>query len=171
MASVRRFISIWLMLMALSGCQSAVEKTAGPRNEDAISHTVQTKLMKDHQSGFPNIEVHSNHGVVKLSGVVETEAQRARAEQLARQVVGVVEVDNSIRITPHPSSSATLGNTQTERSERYSAQADHQVPSPRTGGLIVQGDVVRVEKGYYFVKEKDGKEVRLETDNATRMGP
>ena len=34
---------------------------------------------------------------------------------------------------------------------------------------IIQGDVVRVEYGTYFVKEKDGKEVRLETNNKTQM--
>ena len=44
-------------------------------------------------------------------------------------------------------------------------------PSLRTyGGLIIQGDVVRVEQGHYFVKEKDGKEVRLQTDMATQVG-
>ena len=170
MASIQRIISVWLLLMALNGCQSTGEQTIGSRNDAAISYTVQMKLMKDHQSGFPNIEVDSDHGIVKLRGVVETEAQRARAEQLARQVVGIVEVDNSIRIKPQPSSSASLGNIQIEGSD--SGQAGHQAPSPRTyGGLIIQGDVVRVEKGYYFVKEKDGKEVRLETDQTTKMGP
>ena len=34
---------------------------------------------------------------------------------------------------------------------------------------IIQGDVVRVEYGNYVVKEKDGKEVRLETNNKTQM--
>ena len=34
---------------------------------------------------------------------------------------------------------------------------------------IIQGEVVRVEYGNYFVKEKDGKEVTLETNNTTQM--
>ena len=34
---------------------------------------------------------------------------------------------------------------------------------------IIQGDVMRVEYGTYFVKQRDGKEVGLETDKATQM--
>ena len=34
---------------------------------------------------------------------------------------------------------------------------------------IIQGDVVRVEYGAYVVKEKDGKEIRLDTNNKTQM--
>ena len=113
---------------------------------------------------------------MKLSGMVETAAHRDRTERLARQVDGVVEVDNGIQIQPRPltgrrSHAAQWGDTQTEGSERSSGQADHQTSSLRSyGGLIIQGDVVRVEQGHYFVKEKDGKEVRLETDTATQVG-
>ena len=32
---------------------------------------------------------------------------------------------------------------------------------------IIQGNVLRVEYGTYFVKEKDGKEVSFETDTTT----
>jgi hypothetical protein len=90
-------------------------------------------------------------------------------------VNGVVGVDNRIQIRPRfligRYHNTALGDTQTEGDERYSGQADHQAPSLRTyGGLIIQGDVVRIERGHYFVKEKDGKEVRLETDNTTQMG-
>jgi hypothetical protein len=39
----------------------------------------------------------------------------------------------------------------------------------KPAGHIIQGDVVRVEYGNYVVKQRDGKEVRLETDNTTQM--
>ncbi len=169
MVSIPRLIgavsSLCLMLMFLSGCQPTTGQTIGhqtdtqTRSGASISNEVQVKLMRDHLSGFPSIDVDTVRGVVKLSGVVETEAQRDRAEWPSRQVDGVVEADNRIQIHPPL------------RTERYSGQADHQAPSLRTyGGLIIQGDVVRVERGRYFVKEKDGKEVRLEADNTTRMG-
>ena len=36
-------------------------------------------------------------------------------------------------------------------------------------GKTIQGEVLRVEGPNYFVKEQDGKEVRLHTDSTTRM--
>ena len=149
-----------ILLLALSSCQSMTGNPAGHSSSDlSISNAVQVKLMRDPLSGFPRIEVDTVRGVVKLSGMVETAAQRDRAERLARQVGEVVKVENDIQIHTPP----LIG--------RF-GHADHQTPSLRTyGGLIIQGDVVRVEQGHYFVKEKDGKEVRLETDTATQVGP
>ena len=37
------------------------------------------------------------------------------------------------------------------------------------GAKTIQGELVRVEDGNYFVKVKDGKEVRLHTDKTTQM--
>ena len=37
------------------------------------------------------------------------------------------------------------------------------------GAKTIKGELFRVEDGNYFVKVKDGKEVRLHTDNTTQM--
>ena len=44
------------------------------------------------------IDVDTNQGVVALNGTVQTEAMKTRAEQLARQVKGVRDVVNNLRI-------------------------------------------------------------------------
>jgi osmotically-inducible protein OsmY len=44
------------------------------------------------------IDVDTNQGVVALNGTVQTEAMKARAEQIARQVKGVRDVVNNLRI-------------------------------------------------------------------------
>ena len=180
MASISTLVracSPFILLLALWGCQPITEQAVGhPSSDLSISNAVQEKLMSDPLSGFPRIEVDTVRGVVTLSGMVEREAQRDRAVRLARQVKGVVEVVNGVQIQPRSLSGssgyeAQLGDTPIERTERNHVHADRQNPSGRTyGGLIIQGDVVRVEKGHYFVKEKDGKEVRLETDTTTQMG-
>ena len=55
-------------------------------------------------------------------------------------------------------------------SEGKGGQADQKdMTVKKPAGHIIQGDVVRVEYGNYVVKQKDGKEVRLETDNTTQM--
>ena len=49
------------------------------------------------------------------------------------------------------------------------AAAAMQAPNDLTHNRTIIGDVMRVEHAYYFVKEKDGKEVRLHADKTTVM--
>jgi len=63
---------------------------------------VQAKLTSDQVSNFPRIDVDTDRGVVNLSGVVETETQRAQAAHLAKQVRGVVMVNNNLQIQNRP---------------------------------------------------------------------
>ena len=50
-------------------------------------------------------------------------------------------------------------------SERNGKEADREeMTMQKQWGYFIQGEVVRVEHGNYFVKEKTGKHVRLETD-------
>ena len=44
-----------------------------------------------------------------------------------------------------------------------------QAPNDLTHNRTIMGDVTRVEHAYYFVKEKDGTEVRLHADKTTLM--
>jgi uncharacterized membrane protein YcgQ (UPF0703/DUF1980 family) len=41
--------------------------------------------------------------------------------------------------------------------------------SSAKGAKMIKGELSRVEDGNYFVKVKDGKEVRLHTDKTTKM--
>ena len=108
--------SIFLtFLVALTGCQSTTGKTAGETISDAsISTAVQTKLTGDRLSNFPRINVDTERGVVNLSGVVETEAQRAHAASLAQQVKGVVKVNNNLQIQNRPPAGKTSHATQSD---------------------------------------------------------
>ncbi len=47
-------------------------------------------------------------------------------------------------------------------------QSDRKL-SDVTGSRTIKGAVMRIEYGDYFVKEKDGKEVRVHTDKTTQM--
>jgi hyperosmotically inducible protein len=92
-------VALIAFMGAMSGCQSMTGKTAGQTVNDAsLSAAVQAKLTSDRLSNFPRINVETERGVVNLSGVVETEAQRAQAERLAHQVNGVVRVNNTLQI-------------------------------------------------------------------------
>ena len=97
------------LLVALGGCQSTTGKTAVQTISDAsISTAVQTKLTSDRLSNFARVDVDTERGVVNLSGVVQTEEQRSQAERLARQVDGVVRVNNNLQIQNQPTKTGML---------------------------------------------------------------
>ena len=166
--------AVLVCLGALSGCQSLTGKTAGQTMNDAsISTAVQTKLTSDRLANFPRIDVDTERGVVSLNGVVETAAQRARAERLARQVEGVVRVNNNLQIQTRPPSGKQPDSAQTNdmkegQSEKYSGQGDQKNLTMQTQGVdVIQGEVVRVEGDTYFVRGRDGKEISLHADTTT----
>lgn len=94
---------IVLVLTACAGCQSTTGKTAGQSMSDAsITAAVQSKLTGDRISNFTRVDVDTEGGVVNLSGIVLSADQRKRAEELARQVNGVVRVNNNLQIQHQP---------------------------------------------------------------------
>jgi hyperosmotically inducible protein len=161
-------------MWTLSGCQSMTGKTAGQTMHDAsISTAVQTKLTSDRLANFPRINVETERGVVSLNGVVETAAQRARAESLVRQVDGVLRVNNNLQIQNRPPSGKRPDPAQTNdmkegQHEKYTGQGDQKNNIMQTQGVdVIQGEVVRVEGETYFVRGRDGKEISLHADTTT----
>ena len=171
MVSIPKFIAVILsstvlaFLGALNGCQFTTGKTAGQAIDDAsITTAVQTKLTSDRLSNFSRIDVDTERGVVNLSGVVKTVAQRALAERLAYQVEGVVRVNNDLLVqNPLPSgdlpSSVQTNEVKTSQPE---STKTHQVN-------IIRGDVLRVEYDNLIIQRSDGHEVRLHIDEHTEM--
>ena len=86
-----------MLLGGLTGCTIG-KGPSRPISDASISIAVQAKLVRDHASHFPRINVETERGVVNLSGVVKTDSQRIQAEHLASQVEGVVKVNNNLQI-------------------------------------------------------------------------
>ena len=87
----------FMLLSGLIGCTTG-KGSSRPISDASISIAVQAKLIRDHASHFPRINVETEHGVVNLTGVVKTDSQRTQAEYLASQVDGVVKVNNNLQI-------------------------------------------------------------------------
>ena len=86
-------------LMSLTACESMTGKTAGQTIDDAtVTASVQKKLMGDKLSNFARISAGTDRGVVTLRGMVSSEEEKSRAEDLARQVSGVTRVENILSI-------------------------------------------------------------------------
>jgi len=89
-----------VVLVALTaGCTSMTGKTAGQNVDDAsITASVKTKLAAEKPATLTKVDVDTNKGTVYLTGNVETPAIKERATELARQVSGVREVVNNLKV-------------------------------------------------------------------------
>ena len=86
-------------LLVISGCTSMTGQTAGQYVDDTtITASVKAKLIGDKTANLTRIEVDTTNQVVTLNGIVESADQKAKAEQLARQVGGVKSVKNNLQV-------------------------------------------------------------------------
>ena len=95
----RRF---WLALILGAGITVGCRTNETPEaqvNDVEITAQVKSKLASDvGLSTVPNVGVNSTNGVVTLSGMVNSDADRARAAQLAAAVPKVVRVNNNLQV-------------------------------------------------------------------------
>ena len=92
-------LTVLAVMMLLAACQSTTGKTLGENIDDAgITTVVKAKLAAEKVSTLTRIDVDTNQGVVALNGTVKTVEDKVRAEQIARQVKGVRDVVNNLRI-------------------------------------------------------------------------
>jgi hyperosmotically inducible protein len=77
------------------------DRSAGDVVDDsAITASVKTALIGDELTKGSQINVETRDGVVQLAGFVNTDAERDRATQVARDVTGVKDVRNDLEIKP-----------------------------------------------------------------------
>lgn len=86
-----------LLFVAILGCSST--RSVGTQIDDAtITTRLKAALTGDDVVRARDIDVDTLDGVVTLSGRVHSEEESARAEELARGVDGVQDVDNQLEV-------------------------------------------------------------------------
>jgi hyperosmotically inducible periplasmic protein len=100
MRHVFRSTLVLVMLMAVTaGCTSMTGKSADQNVDDAtITASVKTKLAAETPATLTKVDVDTNKGTVYLTGNVANETIKGRATEIARQVAGVREVVNNLKI-------------------------------------------------------------------------
>jgi hyperosmotically inducible protein len=95
--SIVKKLALGIALMASAGC--ATSQPIDTQASDAlITSKIEAKLAADPGTNNFEIDVDTLNGKVRLRGMVETEAERREAEQLARNTEGVRSVDNQLRL-------------------------------------------------------------------------
>jgi hypothetical protein len=90
-------------------------RTTGRAVDDRqITQKIQAELRNEPVYKMQGVEVKTFSGVVQLSGFVDTQAQKQRAEQIARSVPGAANVVNQITIKPEPAPAGRLDGQQTQ---------------------------------------------------------
>jgi osmotically-inducible protein OsmY len=79
--------------------KDAVSKTGEVITDGWITSRIKTKLMADETLRASAIDVDTNDHVVTLNGAVPTEAARAKALALAKEVEGVNKVVDKLKVT------------------------------------------------------------------------
>lgn len=99
MNTLARLAALLLLIVALGGCQAVTGETLGQNIDDTtITTTVKAKLAAEKGATLTRVGVDTNRGVVTLTGVVSTAADRALAERVARGVGGVTGVRNNLQV-------------------------------------------------------------------------
>ena len=102
--AIMRAIPFLLFCALLMGCRTN-ETPEQQVNDLEITAQVKSHLASDvGPSSITNISVNSTNGVVTLSGQVDSEATRSKAEAVAKAVPKVVKVVDSLQIAPAGSS-------------------------------------------------------------------
>ncbi len=87
------------MLVAFVACQTPAGRSAGEVVDDGtITTEVKAKLLNDSVTKGLAVSVQTFEGAVTLTGAVDTEAQRAKAAEIASSVKGVKKVNNLVTI-------------------------------------------------------------------------
>jgi hyperosmotically inducible periplasmic protein len=103
MTSVIRVAVLLVVLLALAGCQAMTGRTAGRNIDDlTITASVKARLVADKLSNFTRIDVDTVNAVVSLNGLVESEFEKRRAEDIASLVEGVEKIANDLQVQKAP---------------------------------------------------------------------
>jgi osmotically-inducible protein OsmY len=81
------------------GTTSMAAETVGAKIDDAsLVARIKADLLRSPQVDGLDVNVDAKNGVITLSGTAATEAEKVRAEQIAKTANGVKGVDNKIVI-------------------------------------------------------------------------
>ena len=96
--SVIRFLVVLMMIAAFMACASTPQQSStGEVIDDSVITTkIKSQLAADEFLKSFQISVETRKGIVELSGFVDSQKAKDKAEQIARGVDGVKSVKNAL---------------------------------------------------------------------------
>ncbi len=142
-----RILLIALTALALLATLSCDRSSV---TDSAITAKVKSKLSSEPETSAHKIDVDTKSGVVTLTGVVPTEAEKAQVEQAAMNTEGVARVINNITVAPNGANGAGVSAEDlmvlSKIRARYVAEGIVGVNvDVRNGVVTLSGDVENVQ--------------------------
>lgn len=116
MKGLRGFWSAAAASVLLAGLTTACNsprggtRTEGQMMDDRqLTRLVETRLRNDPVYKYQGVDVKTFNRTVQLSGFVDSDVQKQRAEQLASQIPGVENVENAVMVKPLAEGYETIG--------------------------------------------------------------
>jgi hyperosmotically inducible periplasmic protein len=89
----RRLVVLLVAIVTISGCA-----TVDPWADTRIEAEVKARLVAEHDANLTRLGVVSREATVYLSGTVESDEQKAKAETVAKTVPGVKRVVSTLEV-------------------------------------------------------------------------
>jgi osmotically-inducible protein OsmY len=123
--------------LVTTGCKSnsgsEEKRTAGTYIDDSsITAKIKSKMVGDSVVKAHQINVDTFQGNVQLNGFVDNEAQKQRAEEIARNTSGVLNVQNNLQLRPEAAGAGRTYNSNQSSGAQIHGQA---------GGAEINGKV------------------------------
>jgi hyperosmotically inducible protein len=115
------------MLVAITGCETSSKdnRSEGRTIDDKhITENVEKSLNSEPTYKFSEVKVSTFAGIVQLSGFVNTDGEKSRAEEVAQNIDGVKQVANGITLKPEMPATGRNG-----QSRVYSEPSNVTTPS------------------------------------------
>jgi hyperosmotically inducible periplasmic protein len=91
--------AVLMIAFCLSSCQAITGETLGENIDDTtITTSVKSKLAVDKASSLTRVGVDTTRGTVQLTGVVDSQATKNKAAEIAKSVDGVKNVVNNLQV-------------------------------------------------------------------------
>jgi osmotically-inducible protein OsmY len=149
------------LLVAAGACErradpsQTADTTKPGRSDAAVTVSVQAKYFADATVKGHRIDVDTEDGVVTLNGTVESDAQKARAVQLAQQVDGVSRVEDRLRVEA-PRADARPAPDRSRQAEGDSGDMDPATVNP---GWIT----TKIQSQYFLSPDVKGHTIDVTT--------
>lgn len=143
--------TVWVVLivsLVLNGCGMKSRRSTAPAPSEAVESKIQSKLKNDPLTAAWQIRPEAKGNTVILTGLVDREEERQRAEELTKEVVGELRrVDNQLILTEEVIlDNSIVAKLKTELiTDPATRQANIDVTS-RRGVVVLEGKVQSKEQ-------------------------
>ena len=139
----RLFSLIAALLITLAGPMALADRTTGEALDDStVQAAVKAALAESDAVSASSINLETYKGNVLLGGFVDSEAERAAAEEIAKSVDGVAKVTNGLVVSAPDRSMGQVLDDQTIETKVKAALMSDEVADAREVNVEVRRNVV-----------------------------